>query len=382
MNILITGARGFMGKNLRSALTGRYGDAHRLMLLDMPHTEEELLAAAAEADFVFHLAGVNRPTDPADFQKGNADFTRQLLTLLKERGKRPPVLLSSSIQAALENPYGQSKLSAEQAVADYGRETDSVVYLYRLPNVFGKWSRPNYNSAVATFCHNVARGLPITVNDPSVTLRLVYIDDVVEEFLRAMEGQPHREGEWCTVQPVHEVNLGHMAELIQSFPGLRDSLTAPDQSDPLVKKLYATYLSFLPPEDFSRPTVTHADQRGSFTELLHMGSRGQVSLNVSKPHITKGDHWHQTKHEKFIVLQGEGVIRFRKVGDSTVIAYKVSGENLTVVDIPTGYTHSIENTGDTDMLTLMWANEVFDPAHPDTLRLPVLETPAEAKEND
>ena len=382
MNILITGARGFMGKNLRSALTGRYGDAHRLMLLDMPHTEEELLAAAAEADFVFHLAGVNRPTDPADFQKGNADFTRQLLTLLKERGKRPPVLLSSSIQAALENPYGQSKLSAEQAVADYGRETGAAVYLYRLPNVFGKWSRPNYNSAVATFCHNVARGLPITVNDPSVTLRLVYIDDVVEEFLRAMEGQPHREGEWCTVQPVHEVNLGHMAELIQSFPALRDSLTAPDQSDPLVKKLYATYLSFLPPEDFSRPTVTHADQRGSFTELLHMGSRGQVSLNVSKPHITKGDHWHQTKHEKFIVLQGEGVIRFRKVGDSTVIAYKVSGENLTVVDIPTGYTHSIENTGDTDMITLMWANEVFDPAHPDTLRLPVLETPAEAKEND
>lgn len=382
MNILITGARGFMGKNLRSALTGRCGDAHRLMLLDMPHTEEELLAAAAEADFVFHLAGVNRPTDPADFQKGNADFTRQLLMLLKERGKRPPVLLSSSIQAALENPYGQSKLSAEQAVADYGRETGSAVYLYRLPNVFGKWSRPNYNSAVATFCHNVARGLPITVNDPSVTLRLVYIDDVVEEFLRAMEGQPHREGEWCTVQPVHEVNLGHMAELIQSFPALRDSLTAPDQSDPLVKKLYATYLSFLPPEDFSRPTVTHADQRGSFTELLHMGSRGQVSLNVSRPHITKGDHWHQTKHEKFIVLQGEGVIRFRKVGDSTVIAYKVSGENLTVVDIPTGYTHSIENTGDTDMLTLMWANEVFDPAHPDTLRLPVLETPAEAKEND
>ena len=382
MNILITGARGFMGKNLRSALTGRCGDAHRLMLLDMPHTEEELLAAAAEADFVFHLAGVNRPTDPADFQKGNADFTRQLLTLLKERGKRPPVLLSSSIQAALENPYGQSKLSAEQAVADYGRETGSAVYLYRLPNVFGKWSRPNYNSAVATFCHNVARGLPITVNDPSVTLRLVYIDDVVEEFLRAMEGQPHREGEWCTVQPVHEVNLGHMAELIQSFPALRDSLTAPDQSDPLVKKLYATYLSFLPPEDFSRPTVTHADQRGSFTELLHMGSRGQVSLNVSKPHITKGDHWHQTKHEKFIVLQGEGVIRFRKVGDSTVIAYKVSGENLTVVDIPTGYTHSIENTGDTDMLTLMWANEVFDPARPDTLRLPVLETHAEAKEND
>ena len=382
MNILITGARGFMGKNLRSALTGRYGDAHRLMLLDMPHTEEELLAAAAEADFVFHLAGVNRPTDPADFQKGNADFTRQLLTLLKERGKRPPVLLSSSIQAALENPYGQSKLSAEQAVADYGRETGSAVYLYRLPNVFGKWSRPNYNSAVATFCHNVARGLPITVNDPSVTLRLVYIDDVVEEFLRAMEGQPHQEGEWCAVQPVHEVNLGHMAELIQSFPALRDSLTAPDQSDPLVKKLYATYLSFLPPEDFSRPTVTHADQRGSFTELLHMGSRGQVSLNVSKPHITKGDHWHQTKHEKFIVLQGEGVIRFRKVGDSTVIAYKVSGENLTVVDIPTGYTHSIENTGDTDMLTLMWANEVFDPAHPDTLRLPVLENAAEAKEND
>ena len=391
MNILVTGANGFVGKNLTARLEtlrdGRdrtrpslqIGEIYRCMREMSP---EALADCCKKADLVVHLAGVNRPTDPADFQKGNADFTRQLLTLLKERGKRPPVLLSSSIQAALENPYGQSKLSAEQAVADYGRETGAAVYLYRLPNVFGKWSRPNYNSAVATFCHNVARGLPITVNDPSVTLRLVYIDDVVEEFLRAMEGQPHREGEWCTVQPVHEVNLGHMAELIQSFPALRDSLTAPDQSDPLVKKLYATYLSFLPPEDFSRPTVTHADQRGSFTELLHLGSRGQVSLNVSKPHITKGDHWHQTKHEKFIVLQGEGVIRFRKVGDSTVIAYKVSGENLTVVDIPTGYTHSIENTGDTDMLTLMWANEVFDPAHPDTLRLPVLETPAEAKEND
>ena len=391
MKILITGAHGFVGRNLMETLKAVRDGKDRtrglpteLELLTYTHQSPEgaLEAYCAEADFVFHLAGVNRPETEDEFLTGNRDLTARLLSALEKAGNPCPVLLTSSIQALRDNPYGRSKLAGEDLVRSYGARTGAKTLIYRLPNIFGKWCRPNYNSVVATFCHNVARGLPITVNDPSVTLRLVYIDDVVEEFLRAMEGQPHREGEWCTVQPVHEVNLGHMAELIQSFPALRDSLTAPDQSDPLVKKLYATYLSFLPPEDFSRPTVTHADQRGSFTELLHMGSRGQVSLNVSRPHITKGDHWHQTKHEKFIVLQGEGVIRFRKVGDSTVIAYKVSGENLTVVDIPTGYTHSIENTGDTDMLTLMWANEVFDPAHPDTLRLPVLETPAEAKEND
>ena len=380
MKILVTGAKGFVGRNLcenlKAIRDGKIRTHPALQIedvfeYDLDTPPAELDHFCADADFVFNLAGVNRPQNNDEFMQGNFGFASTLLDTLKLHSNTCPVMLSSSIQATLigryaGSEYGKSKLAGEEQFFAYGQETGAPVYVYRFPNLFGTWCRPNYTSAVATFCNTMANDWPITVNDPSVTLRLVYIDDVVEEFLRAMEGQPHREGEWCTVQPVHEVNLGHMAELIQSFPALRDSLTAPDQSDPLVKKLYATYLSFLPPEDFSRPTVTHADQRGSFTELLHMGSRGQVSLNVSKPHITKGDHWHQTKHEKFIVLQGEGVIRFRKVGDSTVIAYKVSGENLTVVDIPTGYTHSIENTGDTDMLTLMWANELFDPNHPDT----------------
>lgn len=371
LNILITGARGFMGKNLCETLkTLPPEKEYRLFPIDVQDSEDALKEAAANADFVFHLAGVNRPTDPAEFKTGNTDFTVKLLSLL-ENGKKPPVLISGSIQAALDNPYGQSKLGAEQALTDYGKRNNTPVFLYRLPNVFGKWSRPNYNSAVATFCNNVARGLPITVNDPSVKLRLVYIDDVVKEFIAALEGNANKNGDFCEVQPVHEILLGDMADLIRSFATMRDTLTVPDQSDALTRKLYATYLSFLPPEDFGRTPVCHSDYRGSFTELIHMGGHGQVSLNVSKPHITKGEHWHHTKHEKFIVIQGEGVIRFRKPDDSTVITYKVSGEAPIIVDIPTGYTHNIENTGDTDMLTLMWANEVFDPQNPDTFRLPV-----------
>ncbi len=378
MNILITGAKGFIGRNLTAELSNRASDAgYVLYPIDVDATPEQLQEAVSQADFVFHLAGVNRPKDPAEFAAGNRDFTQTLMEML-EGAKKPPVLLTSSIQAALDNPYGQSKLGAEQAVMDYAARTGAPVYCYRLPNAFGKWSRPNYNSAVATFCHNLTRGLPITVNDPSVMLNLAYIDDIVEEFLRALEGSPCREGEFCAVQPVHQIRLGDMAELLRSFGQMRDRLDVPDQSDPLTRKLYATYLSFLPPEDFSRTPVIHSDARGSFTELLHLGGYGQVSLNVSKPHITKGEHWHHTKHEKFIVIQGEGVIRFRKPGDETVISYRVSGETQTVVDIPPGYTHNIENLGDTDMLTIMWANERFDPAHPDTYRLPVA---PERKEN-
>ena len=360
-----------MGKNLCAALNDLPdAGANTLYPIDVGSTEEELRSAALQADFVFHLAGVNRPTDPEDFKRGNSDFTAHLIALL-EQGKKPPVLLSGSIQAALQNPYGVSKLAAEEALRAYGVRWNTPVCLYRLPNAFGKWSRPNYNSAVATFCHNIARGLPITVNDPETVLHLVYIDDIVAEFLRALQGAPCREGEFCAVRPVHQIKLGELAERLRSFAAMRDSLTVPDQSDPLTRKLHATYLSFLPPEDFARTPIIHSDPRGSFTELLHMGGHGQVSLNVSHPHITKGEHWHNTKHEKFIVISGEGVIRFRKPGDVTVLSYKVNGETQTVVDIPPGYTHNIENTGDTDMLTLMWANESFDPARPDTLRLPV-----------
>ena len=370
MNILITGAKGFMGRNLTHTLrTLRPEDT--LYLIDMNSNADEMATAACEADFVFHLAGVNRPKDPSEFMQGNGDLTQQLMTLL-ENGKKPPVWLSSSIQAALDNPYGQSKRAAEAAVRAYGERNGVQTYLYRLPNVFGKWSQPNYNSAVATFCHNLSRGLPITVNDPSVKLNLVYIDDVVNECLHALNGCATKgENGYCKVEPVHSILLGDMAELLTSFRDMRDHLDTPDQSDPLTAKLYATYLSFLPEHDFARQAVTHSDYRGSFTELIHLAGHGQVSVNISKPHITKGEHWHHTKHEKFIVLSGEGVIRFRKPEESTVITYRVSGDVFQVVDIPPGYTHNIENTGDVDMVTLMWANEVFDPARPDTFRLPV-----------
>lgn len=370
MNILITGAKGFMGRNLRHTLA-QLRPQDTIWCVDVQSTDEEVKQAALEADFVFHFAGVNRPQDPSEFMQGNRDFTQTLLTLLEE-GKKPPVFVSSSIQAALDNPYGQSKRAAEDAVFAYGSRTGTRVCVYRLPNVFGKWSQPNYNSAVATFCYNIARGLPITVNDPSVTLRLCYIDDAVEECLRALDGKEnHCENGFCDIQPVHTVLLGKMAEMIQSFCEMRNRLDVPDQSDPFTAKLYATYLSFLPQEDFARTPVQHSDYRGSFTELIHMAGHGQVSVNVSKPHITKGEHWHHTKHEKFIVVCGQGVIRFRKPEEKTVISYQVSGEIPTVVDIPPGYTHNIENTGDTDMVTLMWANEVFDPSRPDTFRLTV-----------
>ena len=371
MHILITGANGFMGRNLRHALKALRPE-DTLHLIDIRSSQEEIRSAALAADFVFHLAGVNRPQDPAEYMTGNAGFTQELVQLLSE-GKRPPVVLSSSIQAALDNPYGQSKRAAEDTVRAYAEKNNTKAYIYRLPNAFGKWSRPNYNSAVATFCHNIARGLPITVNDPSVRLRLCYIDDIISEFLLALQGVPTlAEDGLCEVKPVHEILLGDMAAMIQSFRDMRDRLDTPDQSDPFTAKLYATYLSFLPPEDFARTAVTHTDARGSFTELVHMGGHGQVSVNISKPHITKGEHWHHTKHEKFIVIAGEGVIRFRKLDDSTVLTYRVSGDVFQVVDIPPGYTHNIENTGDTDMITVMWANECFDPARPDTFRLPVV----------
>ena len=370
MQILITGARGFMGRNLCDTLKHARPD-DTLYRIDVDSTGEELKTAAEQADFVFHLAGVNRPERVEAFMEGNRDFTQHLLELL-ESDKKPPILVTSSIQAALDNPYGESKRAGEAAVRAYAERTGASAYIYRLPNAFGKWSRPNYNSAVATFCFNLSRGLPITVNDPSVKLTLCYIDDIVAECLRALEGNATAGEEgFCKVLPEHTILLGEMADLLRSFGAMRDRLDVPDQSDPLTAKLYATYLSFLPPEDFARTPVIHADHRGSFTELIHMGGHGQVSVNVSKPHITKGEHWHHTKHEKFIVVSGTGVIRFRKPEEETVITYHVNGEVPQIVDIPPGYTHNIENTGDNDMVTLMWANECFDPAKPDTFRLTV-----------
>jgi UDP-2-acetamido-2,6-beta-L-arabino-hexul-4-ose reductase len=275
------------------------------------------------------------------------------------------------MQATKDNPYGLSKKAAEQIVSQYATDTGAKVLIYRLPNVFGKWCKPNYNSVIATFCHNIVHGLPIQIHDPNLEMNLVYIDDVVYEFIRALKGNESRQGKFCEIPTLHSEKLGHIAELIHSFKHSREERSIPNMSDEFTKKLYSTYLSYLPTHEFSYPLKMNIDHRGSFTEFLKSVDRGQVSVNISKPGITKGNHWHHSKNEKFLVVSGHGIIRFRKVGDSEVIEYHVSGEKLEVVDIPTGYTHNIENIGNSDLVTIMWVNEPFDPSKPDTYMLEV-----------
>ena len=378
MKILVTGARGFVGRNLVSQLRNiRDGKIknHVLSGTDLEileydvDTDPSLLDDyCRQADFVFNLAGVNRPKDQAEFMKGNFGFASTLLDTLKKHGNACPVMISSSTQAALDNPYGESKRAGEELMFGYARRTGAKVLVYRFPNVFGKWCRPNYNSAVATFCHNIAHGLPIQVNDPNVVMHLVYIDDVVEELIGALGGQEHRQGDYCEVPVVHTVTLGRIVELLYSFKESRNTLGVPDQGDAFAKKLYSTYLSYLPEDAFGYPLKMNVDARGSFTEIIRTPDRGQFSVNISKPRITKGNHWHHTKNEKFLVVSGKGVIRFRDMNDpdGKVLEYFVSGDKLEVIDIPTGYTHNIENLGDTDMVTFMWCNECFDPERPDT----------------
>ena len=324
-----------------------------------------------EADFVFHLAGVNRPKDQSEYMEGNFDFTSTLLDKLKKNNNTCPVMISSSIQAAQDNPYGKSKKAGEDLMFEYARETGAKVLVYRFPNVFGKWCRPNYNSAVATFCHNIARDLPITVNDRSVVMNLVYIDDVVDELINALNGRENTVGKFCEVSVVHTITLGEIVDLIYSFRESRKKLSIPNMNDEFTKKLYSTYLSYLPKDKFSYPLKTNEDYRGSFTEFIKTSDRGQVSVNITKPGITKGNHWHHTKNEKFLVVSGRGVIRFRRIDSDEVLEYYVSGNKMEVVDIPVGYTHSIQNLGDTDMITIMWANEPFNPEEPDTYYLEV-----------
>lgn len=375
MNVLITGARGFIGKNLISQIENvrdgktkaeGLGSSLNIMEFDLDTAPSLLSDYCKQADVVFHLAGVNRPKDQAEFMEGNFGFTSQLLDELKRHSNTCPVMISSSTQAALNNPYGESKKAGEDLLFSYSKETGAKVLVYRFPNVYGKWCRPNYNSAIATFCHNIARDLPITVNDPSVELTVVYIDDIVEELLRALVGKENRIDSFCSVPVQHKVKLGKIVELLESFRASRQNLSVPDMSDGFTKRLYATYLSYLPEGDFSYPLKMNVDHRGSFTEIIRTADRGQFSVNISKPHITKGNHWHHTKNEKFLVVSGRGVIRFRKVGEETVQEYFISGDKLEVLDIPPGYTHNIENLGDTDMVTFMWANEAFDPNKPDT----------------
>ncbi len=364
LNIVVTGAAGFMGKNLIQRLN--YMDDMTVRGYDVDTDPDLLPGYVKDCDIIYHLAGVNRPEKTEEYMEGNFGFTGRLIEAVRSTGSRAKIVVSSSIQAALDNPYGVSKKAGEDLVIAYGVETGNDVVVYRFPNVFGKWCRPNYNSAVATFCHNIARDLPITVNDPEVLLHLVYIDDVVDELLLCAKGEEHVRNGYGYVPVVYDVKLGRIPELLYSFAKSRNDLSLPDLSDGFEKKLYSTYLSYLPDDGFMYPLDMHTDERGSFTEFLKTPDRGQVSVNISKPGIVKGNHWHNTKNEKFLVVKGEGLIKLRRVGSDKVVEYRVSGRKLEVVDIPCGYTHSIANVGDEDMATVMWVNEIFDPQKGDT----------------
>lgn len=367
--VLVTGANGFVGKNLVAELKNK--GYEELYLFSRDNSFEDLERFTKDCDFVFHLAGVNRPLNESEFMEGNQGLTSKLLQLLIKNDNKAPVLITSSIQAEKDNPYGKSKKAGEEELLTYSKETGTNAFVYRLPNLFGKWSKPNYNTVVATYCHNIARELDIQVDNPEALLELAYIDDVIEEFLKALTGNPTIEENFCVVPVTHKVTLGDLAESIRNFKESRKSLAVPMMSEELTKKLYSTYLSFLPENKFSYDLKMNVDNRGSFTEFLRTPDRGQISVNISKPGITKGNHWHHTKNEKFLVVSGNGLIRFRNIDSEEIIEYNVNGDQLQVVDIPTGYTHSIVNVGETDLVTVMWVNESFNPEKPDTHYLEV-----------
>ena len=399
MNILVTGAKGFVGKNLcaqlRNIAQGKakfYGDVkiENIFEYDIDSSLEELDDYCRRADFVFNLAGVNRPQNPEEFMQGNYGFASTLLATLEKHGNRCPVMLSSSLQATLigryaEGDYGKSKKAGEELFFEYGARTGSRILVYRFPNLFGKWCRPNYNSAVATFCNNIANDLPIQVNDRSTELELVYVDDLVDEMIAALKGEEHHcefdglttvltaEGRYCAVPVSHRVTLGEIVDLLEQFRAQPSSLVVPEiKEGSFAKKLYSTYLSYLPAEKVSFPLKMNIDARGSFTELIKSVGVGQVSVNISKPGITKGEHWHNTKWEFFIVVSGRGLIQQRRVGSDEVLNFEVSGEKIEAVHMLPGYTHNIINLSDKeDLVTVMWCNECFDPARPDTYFEPV-----------
>lgn len=364
MKILVTGSNGFVGKNLIAELENQ--QEHEIYAFDRDTPKEFLAEYCKKAEFIFHLAGVNRPENTEEFMEGNFGFTSELLDLLKQAKNTCPIMLSSSVQAELNNPYGESKRAGEELLRSYAKETGASVYIYRFANLYGKWSRPNYNTVVATFCYKIARGEEVNVNDPSASIDFCYIDDVVHELLRCLKGTPTLKNGFGFVPEIDPLTIGELKELIVSFKESRKTLSLPKLDRRIEKNLYSTYLSFLPEDQFSYPLKMNVDNRGSFTEFLRTPDRGQVSVNISKPGITKGNHWHHTKNEKFMVVSGTGVIRFRKIDSEEIIEYFVSGEKLEVVDIPVGYTHNIENLGESDMVTIMWVNEPFDPEKPDT----------------
>lgn len=399
MKILVTGASGFVGKNLcaqlkniRDGKARCYGDlaVTEVYEYDIDSTQEQLYAYCTDCDFVFNLAGVNRPKDEKEFMEGNFGFASTLLDTLKRHGNRCPVMLSSSAQASLtgrygDSEYGRSKKAGEELFFRYGSENGVKVLVYRFPNLYGKWCRPNYNSAVATFCNNIANGLPITVNDPAVELELLYIDDLVEEMIAALQGKEHRcefdgldvrpneKGRYCYCPVTHRATLGEIVDLLHSFAEMPRTLMIPEiPSDSLAKRLFSTYLSYLPAEKAVFDLKMNSDSRGSFTELVHTPKCGQVSINISRPGITKGEHWHHTKWEQFIVVKGHGLIQMRKEGTAEVISHEVSGDRIQSVIMLPGYTHNIINLSETeDLVTVMYCNEIFDPNRPDTYFDPV-----------
>lgn len=399
MNVLVTGAKGFVGKNLVAQLKniseGKarwYGDIeiNEIYEYDIDSTTEQLDVWCKNCDFVFNLAGVNRPQDPEEFMKGNFGFATVLLNTLKKHGNKCPVMISSSIQATLAgrfgtSEYGKSKKAGEDLMFQYAKETGAKVLVYRFPNLFGKWCRPNYNSAVATFCHNIANDLPIQVNDRSTELELLYIDDLVDEMISALKGREHHcefngvetilkdDGLYCAVPQTHKATLGEIVDLLQSFKSQPQTLLIPEIPDnSFAKKLYSTYLSYLPKEKIAFPLKMNIDDRGSFTELIKTLNCGQVSINISKPGITKGEHWHHTKWEFFIVVAGHGLIQERKIGSDEIIEFEVSGEKIEAIHMLPGYTHNIINLSETEnLVTVMYCNECFNPNRPDTYFEPV-----------
>ncbi len=363
-NVLVTGAAGFIGRNLVTALQRR--DDVTVSVCTRKDDRSALEAALLQADIIFHLAGINRPEHEQEFASGNIGLTQDIAEYLLKKGRSPKIILSSSTQATQSNPYGRSKKAAEDVVLEYSRETGAQIAIYRLPGVFGKWSRPNYNTVVATFCHNIAHGLEISISDPEHELELVYIDDVVAAFLRHLDefGDPARQR--YTVPRTFRVTLGELGERIRQLHAVRQTLLVPDLADDFMKCLYATYLSFLPEDDFASPVTMRTDERGWLFELIKSEHFGQIFVSKTLPGITRGDHYHDTKLEKFCVIQGQGIIRFRHVHRNDIIEYPVNDAAITVVDIPPGYTHSIENNGEMEMICLFWANQVFNPEAPDT----------------
>lgn len=361
MNVLVTGAMGFIGKNIVEEIHNReYGE----VFLYGRENEDQLFEYCSKAELIIHLLGVNRPQSEEEFVDVNVGFTKELLETLKKFNNKSPIIFTSSIQASLDNPYGKSKAMCEELLINYAEQFNVDVSIFRLPNVFGKWCKPNYNSVVATFCHNISRDLPIKINDRDIVLKLTYIDDVVDAILKCGFEESTDYARYKEVVS-YDIKLGELVEILYGFKQSRKTLIVP-KLEGVVKKLYSTYLSYLEEDNFDYDLTSHVDVRGSFTEFLRFGEYGQVSVNVIKPNIVKGNHWHHTKNEKFLVVKGTGLIRFRKIGTKEIIEYNVSDSKYQVVDIPVGYTHSIENVGNEDMVVIMWANEMFDPEKPDT----------------